>query len=177
MNGGRTERDAQSHLWSLIEDIRFGMFTSRTGTGALHSRPLTTQNRSLDGDDAGVLWFFVSRSSEVAEDVRNDGLVNIAYANLDDDTYVSIAGTATPVDDPAKAEALWSTPAKAWFPGGPTDPDLQLIAVRIEQAEYWDVKSSKMTQLFKMAKAAVTGKPPTDMGEHRELDGAELARR
>jgi hypothetical protein len=31
------------------------------------------------------------------------------------------------------------------------------------------VKSSKLVQLYKMAKAAITGKPPTDMGEHAEV--------
>ena len=59
--------------------------------------------------------------------------------------------------------------AKAWFPGGPTDPDLALLQVRITQAEYWDVTDSKMVQLAKMAKAAVTGEPPRNMGEHKEL--------
>ena len=59
--------------------------------------------------------------------------------------------------------------AQAWFPGGPADPDLALVAVLIAEAEYWDVKSNQAVQLFKMAKAAVTGKPPEDMGEHRRV--------
>jgi hypothetical protein len=41
--------------------------------------------------------------------------------------------------------------------------------VHIVKAEYWDVNDSKMVQMLKMAKAAVTGKPPTDMGEHRKV--------
>ena len=36
------------------------------------------------------------------------------------------------------------------------------------RAEYWDVDDSKMVQLFKMAKAAVTGKTP-DLGEHKKV--------
>lgn len=31
------------------------------------------------------------------------------------------------------------------------------------------VDESKMVQLYKMAKAAVTGTPPRDLGEHKEL--------
>ena len=58
---------------------------------------------------------------------------------------------------------------QAWFPGGPTDPDLALIAVLISQADFWDVKSNKAVQLFKMATAAVTGQPPRDMGEHHRV--------
>ena len=42
--------------------------------------------------------------------------------------------------------------------------------MRIDHAEYWDVKESKVTQLFKMA----TGRrrrrdPPSGMGEHGEV--------
>ena len=66
-------------------------------------------------------------------------------------------------------ERLWSPAAQAWFPGGHTDPEVALLAVRIRHAEYWDVDDSKMVQLFKMAKAAVTGEPPRQLGEHREL--------
>ncbi len=39
------------------------------------------------------------------------------------------------------------------------------MQVRISHASYWDVKSSKLMQLYAMAKSAVTGKPPTDLGE------------
>ena len=41
--------------------------------------------------------------------------------------------------------------------------------MRIDRAEFWDVKTSKMVQLYKMAKAAVSGVPPSGMGEHGEV--------
>jgi hypothetical protein len=43
------------------------------------------------------------------------------------------------------------------------------VQVRISHAGYWDVRESKLVQLFKMAKAAVTGKPATSLGEHAEV--------
>ena len=58
---------------------------------------------------------------------------------------------------------------EAWFPKGVDDPDLALVQVRITHADYWDVKTNKLMQLFKMAKAAVTGNPPDDMGEHGKV--------
>ncbi len=159
---------AHDKLWDMIRDIRFGMLTSRSADGVLRSRPLTTQNRALDEDAQGSLWFFVSRASEVASDIADDPLVNVAYADTDKDRYVSIAGSARLVTDVRRAEAMWSVAAKAWFSGGPTDPDLQLVAVRIDAAEYWDVKTNKAVQLLKIARAAATGHPPK-MGEHRTL--------
>lgn len=159
---------AHDKLWDMIRGIRFAMFTSRNADGELRSRPLTTQNRALDSDAQDSLWFFVSRASEVASELADDPLVNVAYADTDNDRYVSVSGSARLVEDAQRVEALWSVTAKAWFPGGPTDPDLQLVAVQVESAEYWDVKTNKATQLLKMARAAVTGKPP-HMGEHRKL--------
>ena len=82
---------------------------------------------------------------------------------------MSVSGNGIIVEDQAKKEALFTAMAKAWFPGGVTDPDLALLQVTIGHAEYWDVKDSKVTQLFKMAKAAVTGEPPSSLGEHKNL--------
>ena len=124
---------------------------------------MTTQNKSLDEDES--LWFFMSRSSDAVEDLSEDATVHVAYADPDRDAYVSVSGTASVVDDRAKKEQLWSKLTQAWFPKGIDDPDLALVRVQITHAEYWDVKDSKPVQLFKMAKAAVTGKPP-DMQEH-----------
>ena len=157
----------QATLWELIKDIKFGMLTHRHSNGMLHSVPLTTQNGK--DDQADTVYFFVSRQSDIATHVVQDPNVNISYADLSDDSYVSVSGKATILEDSAKKEALFSSFAKAWFPGGPTDPDLALLAVKIGHAEYWDVKESKMVQLVKMATAAITGKPPSGMGEHKEV--------
>lgn len=162
-----TEKSDTEKLWLLIKDIRFGMFTQRHANGFLHSHPLTTLNKSMDEDSR--LYFFIGQRSEIAHQIAQDASVNVSYASPSDDRYVSISGDAAIVEDAAKKEALWSAMAKAWFPQGPGDPNLALLEVRIRHAEYWDVSESKMVQLAKMAKAALTGKPPQDLGEHKEL--------
>lgn len=154
-------------LWKLIKDIRFGMFTHRADSGELHAHPLTTQNKDID--EQSQLYFFIPKNGELYQRLQRDSQVNVNYADPGEDSYVSLSGNASFIEDMAKKEALWSPMAKAWFPDGVTDPNLALLAVRIGHAEYWDVKESKMLQLFKMAAAAVTGKPPKDMGEHKEL--------
>jgi general stress protein 26 len=80
-----------------------------------------------------------------------------------------VSGAARVVEDPVKKKELWSAAAKAWFPGGVDDPDLALVAVLVAEADYWDVKANKAVQIFKLAKAAVTGKAPTDLAEHRRV--------
>jgi general stress protein 26 len=154
-------------LWELIEDIKFAMFTTRHANGHLHSRPMTTQNSQLDENSS--LWFFMSLKNETVADLRADPSVNIVYADPGDDSYVSVSGRAAVVDNLAKKQELWNKATEAWFPGGVTDPDLALVEVKISHANFWDVKSSKLVQLFAMAKAAITGKPPTDLGEEKEV--------
>jgi len=159
--------DTRATLWSLIKDTKFGMLTHRHGDGLLHSHPLTTQNQDIDERDA--LFFFVPKDGDVARHVASDGIVNVSYANTDDDSYVSVAGRAALVEDASLKQRLFNAVAKAWFPQGVEDPNLGLLEVRIVEAEYWDSKNSKMVQLLKMATAAVTGKPPADMVEHRKV--------
>ncbi len=159
---------SREQLWDLIKDIRFAMFTTRhPSNGHLHSRPMTTQNKSVDEDDK--LWFFMSRKGDSVEDLASEPTVNVSYADPGKDSYVSVAGTALVSQDKAKARELWNKMTEAWFPGGVDDPDVALVEVTITHAHYWDVKENKLLQLFKMAKAAVTGKPPTGMGESGEV--------
>ena len=155
-------------LWTLIKDIKFGMLTHRHSDGHLHSTPLTTQNKA--DDEGTALYFFISRKSEIAACIAKDGHVNVAYAHPGDDRYVSVSGHANIVEDQAKKDYLFTSFAKAWFPGGATDPNMALLQVNIGHAEYWDVKESKMVQLAKMAKAAITGEPPEKMGDHKEMN-------
>ncbi|MBY0411790.1 MAG: pyridoxamine 5'-phosphate oxidase family protein [Burkholderiaceae bacterium] len=162
-----THTDAHTTLWKLIKDIRFGMLTHRVASGMLHAHPLTTLNKQID--EKSELYFFISKSGEMYERLLTDGEVGVTYADPGADSYVSLSGQARFADDLSMKEALWSPMAKAWFPGGVTDPDLALLVVRIRHAEYWDVTDSKMVQLFKMAKAAVTGEQPHDLGEHKAL--------
>jgi general stress protein 26 len=154
-------------LWDLIKETRFCMLSHRHADGSLHSHPLTTQNKELAED--GCLYFFVSKSSEVGQRLQQDGNVNLAYANPDKDTWVSVTGTARVLDDLAKKKELFNVFAKAWFPGGAEDPDMELVEVRIDEAEYWNVKENKLLQLLKMGKAALTETRPRKMGEHKEV--------
>lgn len=165
-----TAKTDYDKVWALIKDTRFCMLVQiHHEDGLLRSRPLTTQNQSLD---EGILYFFIPRNGEIARSLTRDRRVNLAYANVDDDVYVSIAGEAQLSDDQAKKEELFNTFAKAWFPGGATDPNLGLLEVHMRDADYWNTKESKLTQLFKMMKANLTGAPPT-VGERGKISPSD----
>ncbi|MEG2032223.1 MAG: pyridoxamine 5'-phosphate oxidase family protein [Janthinobacterium sp.] len=149
-----------------IKNVKFGMFTTSNDTRTLTSRPLTQQQI----DEQGQMWFFVSDEAAYTRDLLNNPQVNVSFADTGDSLYVSVCGHAELLKDRAKAEELWSPLVKAWFPGGLDDPTLSLIKVTIQSAEYWDSSASKMMQFFEMAKAALTGDTPKDMGEHGRID-------
>lgn len=155
------------HLWEMIEGIRFGMLAHRGDSGGLHAHPLTTLNRARDADrDAQALFFFIPKDGEIYQRLQRDPQVVVAYADPSKDAYVSVSGRATWIEDLERKKDLWSAATQAWFPQGPQDPNVALLAVQIEDAEYWDVQESKMVQLWKMARAVLKGEPPQDMGEH-----------
>lgn len=157
--------DELDDLRDKIKDVKFGMFTTRDDYGMLTSRPLTSQQLDADAN----LWFFVSDEEAFTGQLAENPSVNVAFANVDDHLYVSVSGRAELLRDRAKAEELWNPMVKAWFPLGLDDPHLALLKVHVQSAEYWDTANSKMVTLFAMAKAAITGKPPANVGEHRHL--------
>ena len=121
-------------LGSMIEDIEIAMLVTRSRDGHYVSRPVATQKTEFDGD----LWFFTSAASHKAAEIKAHPKVNVSYASQDRNTYVSVSGTATVRRDRSKIDALWSDVLKVYFPNGKDDPDVTLIRVKVETAEYWD---------------------------------------
>lgn len=97
MSASKSDHDT---LWELIKGIKFGMLTHRNANGMLHAHPLTTQNESLDAESH--LYFFISRKSELAQSLLQDGNVNVSYADPGEDSYVSVSGQAVIAEDPEK---------------------------------------------------------------------------
>lgn len=155
MSEPTTRTEQIEKLRALVKDIDFCMLTTADQDGTLRSRPMSTQQAEFDGD----LWFFTAANTAKVEEVQRDHHVNISYSDPKKNCYVSVSGIAQVMRDQAKINELWSPALRAWFPKGPDDPNLALLKVTVNQAEYWDDTSSSMVQFFKMVKAAVTGKP------------------
>jgi general stress protein 26 len=132
MNHARRD-EAISTLAEMIGQIRIAMLTTVPDDGGLRSRPITTHGARFDGD----LWFLTHVGSAKVEELHRDRRVGLTYVRLADNVYISLSGTAHVVIDPRKAAELWEASYASWFPGGPDDPELALIRVRVEHAEYW----------------------------------------
>ena len=156
--------NAIKKLKSLAEDIRFCMYTTYND-GKIESRPMTT----LDIDDNGNVWFFTSKHTEIGEETGWNDPVTLIYSDPKNNSYASVSGNASVVNDEKRKEELWNPMSKAWFPNGKDDPNLVVLKVTTDEAAYWDSSSSKMVVFFSMLKAVVTGTTP-DGGDYGKLD-------
>ena len=162
----KTHEECVEKLRELIKNVRTAMLTTHDTEGSLHSRPMATQQAEFDGK----LWFFTDATSAKAYEIQKDQHVNASYAKPDDQVYISVTGIASVNRDRAKMEELWNPIHKAWFPQGLEDPNLCLLEVDVQKAEYWDSPSSKVVQLYGFAKALLTGKAYGEEGtDHQKL--------
>jgi len=165
MKNEPNERDPVATLAELIRDVRIAMLTSVESDGALHSRPMATQQTDFDG----TLWFFTDADAPKVREIAGERHVNVAYASAEENLYISVSGTAKTLRDQSKIDELWNPVHKAWFPGGKDDPNLALLKITVHRAEYWQGPTSKIIQFIGIAKAAVTG-TRYNQGEDRKLN-------
>lgn len=153
-----------ARLNDMIGDIPIAMLTSVGEDGDLHSRPMATQAVQEDGS----VWFFTSSHTSAAYESTENCRVNVSYVDARRSVYISISGTASVSDDRRRIHELWDPAVAAWFPKGMDDPDLRLLCVQIERAEYWDVATNALSLLVGFARKAITGK--TDgIGTHERI--------
>lgn len=165
MEGKPQKNEKMEKVRDMVEGIRIAMMTTADEHGNLVSRPMA----ALQFDEEGNVWFLTNRTSpKVGQIEHNEQRVNVSFASVSDADYVSISGTANEINDRAKIDELWNPQAKAWFPKGKDDPELTLLRVHTQMAEYWNSNDSTMVRLFQQASAVVTGSVP-EMGENEKV--------
>ena len=162
----QTRENDLEKLRELVKDIDFCMLTTVDEGGDLHSRPMSS-NGDIDQD--GDIWFFTNASSHKVSEIAKLPKVNVSFADPDNQRYVSVSGTAQLVRDRAKIDELWRPEFKMWFPEGKDDPEVALLLVNLEKAEYWDSPSSTIGYALSFVSSIVTGKEP-DLGENKKVD-------
>lgn len=145
-----TEAQDISKVTEIINDSRIGMLTTINETGALVSRPLAVQEVKEGGD----MWFFTGLNTSQVTHVRADARVNVAFGAKTE--WVSVAGTAEVVTDRQKIRDLWNQAVDAWFPDGPDTPEVCLLRVDSESAEYWTSPGGTAATVLQWVKSKVT---------------------
>ena len=161
-----TNVEQKSRVYEILKEFSTAMFVSIGASGNLDARPMHVA-RAADGSD---VWFLTGQGGSLAREVRENESALLVFQN-DTSAYLTLRGRARVVQDRAKIRDLWQEAYKVWFPKGADDPEIALVAVVPEQAEYWDNRgSNKIEYMFESAKAYLKGETPkVDKDQHSKV--------
>jgi general stress protein 26 len=147
-------------VWELMKKITFCMLANWNGQ-VLRSRPMAAYLRR----EEEMVYFLTDVRHHKDEEIRKYPQVCAAFADPDGH-YVSVSGRAAVLNDRSKIKELWSIAAKAWW-DSPDDPNIRVLQLIPEEAEYWE-GPGRIVGMIKMAAAAVTNARP-DYGDNRKV--------
>ena len=149
---------ARARIWDAAEAIHTAMLITTDDVGP-HARPMSAILRA----DDGLIWFLTDEQSGKLDEIAASPDIAVTFSD-GGSAHVSFRGTASITGDRAVIEKLWSPAAYAFYPAGPTDPDIRVIRFEPHDAELWD-SPGKVLALFRMAAAVATGTSARNIGQ------------
>lgn len=131
-------------LRNIVNDVEVVMLSSIDHEGRIVSRPMQTQELEFDGD----LWFITKKDTDKYEEVQVNPNVNISVVGK---SYASISGKAYFINDRSRIKKYWNKFYEEMFEADYHDPDLIMVKVELETAEYWDTgnRTGMIVNFFK----------------------------
>ncbi len=150
---------------SKVSTIKTAMLNTLNTDNRIVCEPM----RVFPIEDDGIIWMFSMKDSRKVENIKANNKVTVTYLHPESNLYLSVNGEASIVNDNLKVEQLWEESFKAWFPYGKSDPNLCLIKITPEEAEYWDAPDILVSQIVSLVKNTIAGKPYVE-GENNVID-------
>jgi general stress protein 26 len=154
--------DEQEKVHDILKDYDNVMLVTHGRDGRLDARPMHVAELETSCD-----MYFLTRVDDKVQELERNPNAQVV-AQQEKESWVSLSGRVEVLNDRSRVDRLWAEPYRAWFPDGREDPNLRVLAFRADRGEYWDLRGTNKAKYgFKVAKAYVTGDPPTpDAGEH-----------
>ena len=150
------EAQARKLVWRYISEIGTCMMVTHAGD-TIRARPM----RGLARPEANTIWFFADRHGLAAEEGAETPRACLTYADTKDQTYVSVSGSMSVVEDRATIAELSNAAVEAYFPGLPDNAEVVLLKFVPEHGEYWDAPSSPILLAIRFLQATITGERPS----------------
>jgi general stress protein 26 len=147
-------QEGRQKVRAMIQKTGVGMLTTIDGDGQFVSRPMLAL---LLDDDPGV-YFLTHTSSAKVGQIAAQSRVALTFIGPDS-VYLSVVGRAGPLQDAALVAHLWNPTYRAWFPDGVGDPDVTVLRVAVDRADYWEAPTSRVVRLIEAVAAIVTHTP------------------
>ena len=127
-------REAIPQIAALISTIDICLFSTRGEDGQLHARPMSN-NGQVEWE--GSSWFFAPSDGRLVAELEGDPQAVAAYRAEESFDFISISGHATLETDRELKQKYWLPELERWFPNGPEDPNVTLIRLDAEHADWW----------------------------------------
>ncbi len=164
MTNEMSSSEAITKIWDLIRQVKIAMLTTINSQGELRSRPMATQENEFDGN----LWFLTSQQSGKVDEIEHGSRVGLTYVNNDARAFIALSGHAELTKDREQIHQLWKPQHAIWFPEGKDDPEITVIKVTVEEAEYWETPGNALVRSFHLLTAALT-KDRSKLAEHEKV--------
>lgn len=157
---------ARRKVSEIASDFESAMLVTHAPGGRLHARPMSI----VKVEPEAMLWFATRIQAPKVDELNADHHVLVVMQS--ESRNLSISGRARILRDAHLARELWNEGLRLWF-RGPSDPELALILVEPEEAEYWVMSGASWVKLaLEAVKAYVRDEPlrgPELPGQHEKL--------
>lgn len=161
-------QDDLDKLQELMNKIQVAMLTTHDSDRRLRSRPMIIKNDNF----TGTVSFLTDITTAKIDEIKEDYDVNLSLSDPEKMIFVSLTGRGRANQDSARIQQLWSETDRLWFPNGPEDPDIAILDVIVDKAEYWD--NNRLISAVYMAKDYIQGQAYQGEGaEHQKLKIAQ----
>lgn len=160
---------AQQHFRELLTKFDTAMLVSHANAGgSLHARPMAVAETSEDGS----IWFMTRADSPKVDEVDHDREIVAVFQ--EGQMWMSVSGRAELHRDRARIHKVWKENFRAWF-DGKDDPNILLIRLNPQQAEYWDNTGVKGLRFYlQVAAAYVSGAELHGSGDVKQHGKVQL---
>lgn len=140
------------HLKEIVAGFSTGMLVTHMRDQGMHGRPLAVVQVPEQRDD-GSVYFATSIEAPKISEIEADPNVLITFQGKA--RWAVVYGTAVIVRDTHLISRLWSEELRAFFPDGPEDKLLCILAITPEKGEYWDDRGPAGAEAAGRSAAAV----------------------
>ncbi len=116
-----------------------------------------------------TIWFFTRTDSDLAAAAAEPGARGLfVLVGKHHDYHATLSGSLEERLDPEIRDRFWNSVVEAWFHGGRDDPEMTMLALKLERGHVWVSTHSTLKFGWEIAKAQVGDEEP-DVGTTFEL--------
>lgn len=161
--------ESREKFWELVQGFSdCTLVTKDKASDKLKGRPMLPR---VMKDRRQIVFIFDKQSNKTSE-VESCEQVCLTFSKPG--TWLSVSGRAQITSDPELINAAWGKEHDIWMPGGKTDPNVAVMAVDPDTAEFWDTTANKLTQMWEFGKAYIGMQAQPDVADNQrvQLQGA-----